>query len=54
MRLNPLKCMFGVAFGKFLGFMVNEKGIEANLEKIRALLDMRLPTEVKEVQSLKG
>ncbi|XP_022864597.1 uncharacterized protein LOC111384542 [Olea europaea var. sylvestris] len=37
MRLNPLKCAFGVASGKFLGYMVNQRGIEANLEKIEAL-----------------
>ena len=52
MKLNPLKCMFGVASGKFLGFMVNHRGIEANLEKIRALIDMRSPSKTKEVQSL--
>ena len=40
MKLNPLKCTFDVASGKFLGFMVNQKGIEANPEKIRALLGM--------------
>ena len=34
MKLNPLKCAFGVASGKFLGFMVNQKGIKANPEKI--------------------
>ena len=33
-RLNPSKCVFGVASGKFLGFMVSQKGIEANLEKV--------------------
>ena len=40
MKLNPLKCTFDVASGKFLGFMVNQNGIEANPEKIRALLGM--------------
>ena len=34
MKLNPSKCAFGVALGKFLGFMVSQKGIEANLEKV--------------------
>ena len=34
MKLNPSKCAFGVASGKFLGFMVSERGIEANPEKI--------------------
>ena len=52
MKLNMLKCAFRVAFRKFLGFMVNHKGIEANLEKIQALIDMRSPSKTKEVQSL--
>ena len=54
MKLNPLKCPFGVASGKFLGFMVNHRGIEANPEKIQALIDMRSPSKMKEVQSLTG
>ena len=44
MKLNPLKCTFRVASGKFLGYMVNHRGIKANLEKIQALIDMRSPT----------
>ena len=35
MKLNPLKCAFRVGSGKFLGFMVNQREIEANLEKIK-------------------
>ena len=54
MKLNLLKCAFGVAFGKFLSFMVNHRGIKANLEKIRALIDMRSPSKTKEVHSLTG
>ncbi|XP_017227902.2 uncharacterized protein LOC108203469 [Daucus carota subsp. sativus] len=54
MKLNPQKCVFGVESGKFLGFMVNHRGIEANPAKIQALLDMRSPSTVKEVQSLTG
>ena len=54
MILNPLKCTFGIASGKFLGFMVNQRVIEANTEKIQALLDMRPPNKTKEVQSLTG
>ena len=34
MKLNPQKCVFGVESGKFLGFMVNHRGIEANPAKI--------------------
>ena len=41
MKLNPSKCTFGVASGKFLGFMVSHRGIEANLKKIKEILDMK-------------
>ena len=54
MKLNPSKCAFGVASGKFLGFMVSHRGIKANLEKIKAILDMKSPQSIKEVQSLTG
>ena len=54
MKLNPGKCAFGVTAGKFLGFMVSQRGIEANPNKIRAIMDMAPPRNVKEVQSLNG
>ncbi|XP_022848853.1 uncharacterized protein LOC111371181 [Olea europaea var. sylvestris] len=54
MKLNPLKCTFGVASGQFLGYIVNQRGIEANSIKIGALLEMRLPQKPKEVRSLNG
>ena len=40
MKLNPAKCAFGVSAEKFLGFIVNNRGIEANPDKIKAVLDM--------------
>ena len=43
MKLNPNKCAFGVSSGKFLGFMVLHRGIEANPDKIQAILDMKPP-----------
>ena len=49
MRLNPTKCVFGVSSSKFLGLMVLQRGIEANLEKVKAILDMTSPRNVKEV-----
>ena len=52
MRLNPSKCAFGVSSGKFLGFMVSHTGIEANLDKIKAILNMEPPRNIKKVQSL--
>ena len=54
MKLNLSKCTFGVTAGKFLGFMVSQRGIEVNPEKIRAIMEMTLPTSIKEVQSLNG
>ena len=54
MKLNPSKCTFGVSLGKFLGFMVSHKGIEVNPDKIQAILDMKPPQNVKEVQLLTG
>ena len=54
MKLNPEKCAFDVSSGKFLGFMVSQRGIEANPDKIKAILEMSPPTTVKEVQSLTG
>ena len=54
MKLNPRKCAFGVTVGKFLGFMVSQRGIEANPDKIRAIIEMTPPRNVKEVQSLNG
>ena len=52
MKLNPGKCAFGVTAGKFLGFMVPQRGIEANPNEIRAIMEMMPPRNVKEVQSL--
>ena len=54
MKLNPSKCAFGVASEKFLGFMVSHRGIEANPEKIKAILDMKPLQNIKEVQSFTG
>ena len=54
MKLNPGKCAFGVTAGKFFGFMVSQRGIEANPDKIRAIMEMAPPRNVKEVQSLNG
>jgi hypothetical protein len=39
-KLNPEKCVFGVPVGKLLGFIVSHRGIEANLEKIEAIMRM--------------
>ncbi|KAH9715068.1 hypothetical protein KPL71_020894 [Citrus sinensis] len=54
MKLNPEKCAFGVESEKFLGFMVSHRGIEANPEKIQAIVQMTSPYNLKEMQSLTG
>ena len=54
MKLNPKKCVFGVPAGKLLGFIVSERGIEVNPEKIKAILNITRPTCLKDVQRLAG
>ena len=54
MKLNPNKCAFGVTAWKFLSFMVSQRGIEINPEKIRAIMELEPSRRVKEVQSLNG
>ena len=49
MKLNRLNCAFGIGLSKFLGFMVNQCGIEANPEKIKVLLEMSSPKKPKKV-----
>ena len=49
-KLNPEKCVFGVSRGMLLGFIVSEHGIEANPEKISAIIRMGLIQNIKGVQ----
>ena len=53
-KLNPEKCVFDVPAGKLLGFIVSNRGIEANPAKIRALSQLATPTDHKQVQKLAG
>ena len=52
MKLNPLKCAFGVSAGKFLGFMVTQRGIEANPAQLKAILQSPAPSSKKGIQQL--
>jgi len=47
LKLNPEKCVFGVEAGKFLGFLLTERGMEANPEKCAAIIAMRSLISVK-------
>ena len=51
-KLNPEKCVFGVPAGKLLGFIVSGRGIEANPAKIRALSQLDVPKDLKQIQKL--
>ena len=53
-KLNPDKCIFGVQAGKFLGFMISHRGIEANPEKMEAIIKMKAPKTLNELQKLNG
>lgn len=50
MKLNPKKCVFNVGFEKFLRFMFNQRGIEANPKKIKTLINMHPFRIIKEVK----
>ena len=49
MKLNPQKCVFGVTKGKLLGYVVSQKGIEADPAKIKAIQEMPVPQTKKEI-----
>ena len=54
MKLNPLKCAFEVNVGRILGFMVTQRGIEANLTQLKAILQSLAPSSKKGIQQLTG
>jgi hypothetical protein len=54
LKLNPEKCVFGVKKGKFIGCLMSTKGIEANPNKIEAILRMEPPKSRKGAQRLTG
>ena len=54
LRLNPKKCTFGVTSRKLLGYMVSERGIEADPDKIGAILDMPALRTEREIRGFLG
>ena len=52
--MNPLKCAFGVSTGKFLGFLIHNKGIDVDPTKATAIATMKPLTTVKELKSFLG
>jgi hypothetical protein len=51
MMLNPTKCVFGVLARQLLGFIISHRGIEVNSEKIKAILEISRPNDLKDVQA---
>ena len=54
MKLNPTKCTFGVSAGRFLGFMMTQRGIEANPSQLKSILESPAPSSRKDIQQLTG
>jgi len=54
LRMNPSKCAFGVSLGKFLGFLVHHKGIDLDLTKAKAIIDLSPPITLKELRNFVG
>jgi hypothetical protein len=53
-KLNSLKCVFGIATGQLLDFVVSKRGIEANPEKIAAITRIAKPACLRDVHKLVG
>ena len=49
LKLNPDKCVFEVEAGKFLGFLLTERGIETNTDKCTTIIEMRSSANMKEM-----
>ena len=54
MKLNPVKCAFRVSAGRFLGFIMTQRGIEANPVQLKAILESPIPSSRKGIQQLIG
>ena len=54
LRLNADKCAFRVKAGKFLGYLITNRGIEFNPDQIDVVQSLKLPGNSKEVQVLTG
>ncbi|KAI0502523.1 hypothetical protein KFK09_017476 [Dendrobium nobile] len=52
LKMNPLKCAFGVSSGKFLGYVVRHRGIEVDPNKIKEIMEMPHPRNLRQLRSL--
>ena len=54
LKMNPLKCAFRVSAGKFLGFIIHEKGIEIDPKRVETMKRVEAPTCKKDLQKFLG
>ena len=54
LKLNPLKCAFGVQAGNFLGFLVHQRGVKVDQNKAKAIISTKAPQNKKELQKFLG
>jgi hypothetical protein len=54
LKINPLKCVFGVSTDKFLGFIIREHGIEIDPTKIESINKVQLPQCKNDIQKFLG
>ena len=54
LRIKPQKYVFGVSLGKLLGYIISRRGIEVDRKKIKAIVEMSPPTNLKKIRSLQG
>jgi hypothetical protein len=52
LKMNPLKCAFGVSAGKFLGFVIHEQGIEIDPKRVESMKKVKVPTCKREFAKL--
>ena len=54
LKMNPKKCAFRVSAGKFLRFIIHQRGIDINHLKVQSILATPPPTKMKELKGLLG
>ena len=52
LKMNPAKCAFGVLVGNFLSFLVRQRGIEVDKNKVKAMLEARPPMNKEELPAI--
>ena len=54
LKLNPFKCAFGVQAENFIGFLVHQRGMEVDQNKVKAIISAKAPQNKKELQKFLG